>query len=234
MFVTAHRRDRTHVLWPLYYYGFVLCIYYSSPTPSGFHSTEIENSECTLLVQSISIKLCHPFIVPNQLMTNKTSTLRHMSEPPLPLVVSTSRSFPHSWLITGFVTRVKRRVPLVEQELLTLPEYLSSSQVLSGVRVVRSLVFCVVFCRSLFIILAIGLSALLRFTDSDYPFKHFLNILLTLLYTNQIWLGDYSLFVFISNDLSPIPIGRKSVDVCRHRSSQERGLVGHSVTSARI
>jgi hypothetical protein len=34
-----------------------------------------------------------------------------------PLVVSTSRSFPRSWLITGFVTRLTRRVSLVEQEL---------------------------------------------------------------------------------------------------------------------
>ena len=32
----------------------------------------------------------------------------------------TSWSFPHSWLITGFVTRLTRWVPLVEQELLTL------------------------------------------------------------------------------------------------------------------
>ena len=43
------------------------------------------------------------------------------------------------------------------------------------VRVVRSLVFCVVFCRSLFVILsffllAILLSVLLRFKTSDYPF----------------------------------------------------------------
>jgi len=43
----------------------------------------------------------------------------------VPLVVNTSRSFPHSRLITGFVTRLTRRVPLVEQELLTLPEHLS-------------------------------------------------------------------------------------------------------------
>jgi hypothetical protein len=42
------------------------------------------------------------------------------------LIVNTSRSFPHSRLITGFVTRLTRRVPLGEQELLTLPEYLSS------------------------------------------------------------------------------------------------------------
>jgi hypothetical protein len=63
----------------------------------------------------------------------------------VPLVVSTSRSFPHSWLITGFVTRSTRRVSLVEQELLTLPEHLSSSTVFSGVRVTRSLVLCVCF-----------------------------------------------------------------------------------------
>ena len=41
----------------------------------------------------------------------------------VPLVVNTSRSFPHSRLITGFVTRITRRMPLVEQELPTLPEH---------------------------------------------------------------------------------------------------------------
>ena len=40
---------------------------------------------------------------------------------------SFSLSFPHSWLITGFVTRLARRMPLVEQALLTLPEHLSLS-----------------------------------------------------------------------------------------------------------
>jgi hypothetical protein len=63
----------------------------------------------------------------------------------VPLVVNTSRSFPHSWLIIGFVTRLTRRVSLVEQELPTLPEHLSSSTVFSGVRVTRSLVLCVCF-----------------------------------------------------------------------------------------
>ena len=61
----------------------------------------------------------------------------------VPLVVITSRSFPHSWLITGFVTRLTRRVPLEEQELPTLPEHLSSSPVFSVVRVTRSLILCV-------------------------------------------------------------------------------------------
>jgi hypothetical protein len=55
----------------------------------------------------------------------------------------------HAWqtsrLITGFVTRLTRRVPLVEQELPTLPEHLNSPPVFSGVRVARSLVLYVCF-----------------------------------------------------------------------------------------
>ena len=50
--------------------------------------------------------------------------------------------------------------------------------VFSWVRVVQSLDFCVVFCRSLFVLLyfflfAIVLSVLLRYTNSDYPFGIF-------------------------------------------------------------
>jgi len=41
--------------------------------------------------------------------------------------------------------RLTRRVPLVEQELPTLPEHLSSSPVFSGVRVTQSLVLYVCF-----------------------------------------------------------------------------------------
>jgi hypothetical protein len=54
-------------------------------------------------------------------------------------------SFPRSWLITGFVTRLTRRVSLVGHELLTLPEHLSSPPVFSGVRITRSLVLYVCF-----------------------------------------------------------------------------------------
>ena len=74
----------------------------------------------------------------------------------VPLVVNTSRSFPHSWLIIWFVTRLTRRVPLVEQELFTLPVHPSLPPVFSGVRVTRSLVLqCIcIFCRSLFVLLS--------------------------------------------------------------------------------
>ena len=68
-------------------------------------------------------------------------------------LVNTSRSFPHSLLITEFATRLTRRMLLVEQEPLTLPEHRSSPPVFSGVSVTRSLVLCVVFCRSLFVLL---------------------------------------------------------------------------------
>ena len=55
------------------------------------------------------------------------------------------------------------------EEILTPPEQVSTPQVFSGVRVARSLVFWVMFCRPLFVFLAISLSVLVRFTVSDYP-----------------------------------------------------------------
>ena len=70
----------------------------------------------------------------------------------VPFVVITIRSFPHSYLITWFETRVILRLPHVEQELPTLPDHLSSPPVLSGIRVARSFIFCVVLCRSLFVL----------------------------------------------------------------------------------
>ena len=51
----------------------------------------------------------------------------------------------HARLITGFVARLTRRVPLVGQELLTFPKHLSSPPVFSGVRFTRSLVLYVCF-----------------------------------------------------------------------------------------
>ena len=75
------------------------------------------------------------------------------------------------------ITRVTRRVRvlLVEQELLTLPEYLSSLQLLCGFSVVCSFVFWIVFCRSLFVLflLTIVLSVLLQIVASDDPFGIF-------------------------------------------------------------
>jgi len=83
----------------------------------------------------------------------------------VPLVVITTRSLPHSWLITGFVTKVTQRVPHVEQELPTPPEHLSSRPFFSGNSVARSLVFYVMFlqivvCPFVLFILAIVLPVL--------------------------------------------------------------------------
>ena len=88
----------------------------------------------------------------------------------VPLVVNISRSFPHSWLKgTGFVTRLTRRVSLVEQELLTIPEHLSSPPVFSGVRVIRSLILYVCFVDSCLSLSPFPLVIVLfRYTDSDY------------------------------------------------------------------
>jgi hypothetical protein len=99
----------------------------------------------------------------------------------VPLVVNTSRYFPRSWLITGFVTRLTRRVSLVEQELLTLLEYLCSLPIFSEVRVTRSLVLYVCFvdrCLS-FCIFSFGHCVV--YSSSIYGFRLPLWILQTLL-----------------------------------------------------
>ena len=87
-------------------------------------------------------------------------------------------------------------MPLVEQERLTLPEHLSSPPVFSGVRLSRSLVLyvcfvdrCLSFCT---ISLAIVLSVLLRYMDSDYPFGIF-TLFLRLMDTNAGSQQDNSL-----------------------------------------
>ena len=86
------------------------------------------------------------------------------------LVANSSRSVPRSWLITGFVTRLTWRVSLVEQELPTLPEHMSSVPVFNGVRVTRSLVSyvcfvdrCLSFCTFLFGHCVVWSSSIYRF-----------------------------------------------------------------------
>jgi hypothetical protein len=48
-------------------------------------------------------------------------------------------------VVSEFVARVTRRMPPVEQKLLTLPGQLRSSPVFCGIPVTQYLVFCVVF-----------------------------------------------------------------------------------------
>jgi hypothetical protein len=87
-----------------------------------------------------------------------------------PFVIITIRFFPPSWLVNnnrgatrGAATpypsgahhdlSTTTEVPHVEQRLLTLPVHLAFTPVFSGVRVARSLDFCVMFCRFLFVLI---------------------------------------------------------------------------------
>ena len=84
-----------------------------------------------------------------------------------------------------FVTRITRRVPLVEQDLLTIPEHTRSPLVVSGVRVTRSLALCVCFVDRCFSFCTWPLCFLFLFDlrDSAYPFgifKAFLKCNITL------------------------------------------------------
>ena len=76
----------------------------------------------------------------SQPLYNICFTNAHGDSPP---VVITFRSFPYSWFSSGFVTKLTRQVSIVQQELPTLPDNMSSLQSFSGIRVTRSLVLCV-------------------------------------------------------------------------------------------
>jgi len=69
-------------------------------------------------------------------------------------IVIIIQSCPHLRLITRFVTMVTRRVTHVEQELVTVPEHLSSPSIFSWVRAAHSLVFCIMMWRSLIVLLS--------------------------------------------------------------------------------
>jgi len=103
----------------------------------------------------------------------------------------------------------------LKQELRTLREHPSSTSVISGVRVARFVVFCVMFCRSSFvhlsfILLTIMLSVLLPFTVSDYPFgifklslypifvSVFLLWYLILLPSSSVYYHEYFLIIYIA------------------------------------
>jgi hypothetical protein len=104
------------------------------------------------------------------------------------LAVKTSRSFPHSRLITGFLTRLTRRVPLVEQELRTLPEHLSSPPVFSGVRVTWSLVVYVCFVDRCLSFCTFSFGHCVVCSSSIYEFW----LLLWYLQTLFAWANDFT------------------------------------------
>ena len=89
------------------------------------------------------------FIVPALIWSTFVEYQCHKWPRYVPLVVITIRFCPHSWLITGHVTRITRRVTLEEQELFTRAEHLSSSpnlNCLCGVRVVCGVKLHVFMC----------------------------------------------------------------------------------------
>jgi hypothetical protein len=102
------------------------------------------------------------------------------------------------WLIIWFLTRVTWRVALVEQELLTLTEHLTSIPLRSKFRVAHSLVSSVVICNvsvvkcRLFALLVMVLFYL-RFTVSDYHF----GILKLPLNVQKMDLSDYAITKFV-------------------------------------
>jgi len=92
--------------------------------------------------------------------------------------------------------RLTRRVPLVEQELPTLPEHLSSSPVFSGVRVTQSLVLYVCFVDRCLSFCAFSFGHCVVCSSSIYGLWLPLWYLQTLLIDNH-----YLYFLFLNSQL---------------------------------
>ena len=92
----------------------------------------------------------------------------------------------------GFVTRVTQRVSLLEQELLTLPEHLSSLPLFSGVRVAQSLDFYVIVVDLFFYFFCLILHCV-SFFDVRYLITHLVSsnfFCLTTLFCPYLWQRD--------------------------------------------
>jgi hypothetical protein len=79
-------------------------------------------------------------------------------------------------------TRVTRRAPHVKQELITQPEIrCPPSRFLVPVRIARSLVFCVLFCRSLFVFLSfyLGLWVICPWVSSNFSLSMLLHTIVS-------------------------------------------------------
>jgi hypothetical protein len=81
----------------------------------------------------------------------------------VPLVVSTSWSFPHSWHITDFVTSHTTSVTSGARTAYSSGASEGSPLVFSWVHAARSLVFCLSSCRSLFMLLSFDHSSIYGF-----------------------------------------------------------------------
>ena len=90
----------------------------------------------------------------------------------VPFFESTFGSFPQSWLVTyHWVCNLSNTTGATGGARTA---YLSGVPEVTPVIVARSLVFCVVFCRSLFVLFLLAIMfSVLRLTNSDYPFGIF-------------------------------------------------------------
>jgi hypothetical protein len=86
-------------------------------------------------------------------------------------------------------------VPFLAQELLTLPEHLSSAPVFRLVRVARSVVFCVMFCRSLFDLFILDIVLSVRLTTSDCLQTFLINKSRTI--CSVLYSGNFQTFFFV-------------------------------------
>jgi len=98
------------------------------------------------------------------------------------------------YVLIRFVTRLTRWVPLVEQELLTLPEHPSSPPVFSVVRVARSLAWCVCFVDCCLSVCAFSFGHCVVCSSSIYgfwlPLWYLQTLLILMKFSNTVLISE--------------------------------------------
>ena len=120
-------------------------------------------------------------------------------------VLYSTQSEYHKMLLVVFFVFVFVCLLLMERELLTLPEHLSSLPIFSGVRVTRFLVLCVMFCRSLFVLWSLffwPLCSSILITPFGI-FKLFLDFVFTFHYSPDLFCSsNINIVVFNTGEIS--------------------------------
>ena len=101
----------------------------------------------------------------------------------------------------------------MEKKLLTLPEHQNSPPLWSGVRVILSLVLCVMFCRSLFVLLSVFFWPLCYLSFFFWPLCYLSFFDLRILISFKLFLRPILMLTIIHQSKHEISIRKRFVHI---------------------
>jgi hypothetical protein len=145
-------------------------IYHTVRTDPNYN-LKVEETE----VKSISVKhICmtaHDHPSGTATSCGRVKLVSSAQQSPISELMWSWECFPRSWLITGFATRLTRWVSLVEQKLLTLPEFIPGGVFFGGGGSSYSIFsFICMFCWSFFVLCTFSFGHCVVCSSSIYGF----------------------------------------------------------------